>query len=213
MGAGLLAVNGSKAPVSNGSRRWPWLAHRPLSGGEMALPEMAEAKDNNSEWPRSSKKSRQLKAENLPVALDHAEGHPSASLKIPQSSVSTLSSRSVWSSQRWLTDCKVGLKATEPKCWSQLLQNLSGEHVKWQTKKGPEKGPLKAPTAPNKKRLIRRVMHGMLRQNHTNQPNQSRVSSKEDRLVKEGSRESVTFEEDTLLEHERLRKSRNWARH
>eukprot|EP00438_Fugacium_kawagutii_P003366 Skav228247 [mRNA] locus=scaffold3112:191793:195656:+ [translate_table: standard] len=175
----------------------------------MALPEVTEArsKDSNSE-PRTSKKSRQLKAENLPVALDQnaEQAHPSASLKIPQPSVSTLSARSVWSSQRWLTDCKVGLKATESKCWSQLLQNLSGEHVKWQTKKGPGKGPLKAPSAPNKKRLTRRVMHGMLRQR--TQSSNSRVLSKEDRLVKEGSRESVTFEEDTLLEHERLRKSR-----
>ena len=199
----------------------------------MALPEIgpeaSESHDSREglqglqglQGSRTSKKSSHLKAANLRTsvtsvaagATQDAEGQRSTSLKIPvqpslsQPSVSTLgTSRSVWSRNRWLAECKAGLKATESKCWSQLLQNLTGEQVKW----GPAKSP-KAPTAPNKRRLAKKAVHGML----VRKPNQ-RVSSHEDhrRMVrKDLSRESVAFEDDAP-EHEhsldtRSRKNRS----
>lgn len=178
----------------------------------MALPEIGpEAKSRESreglQGSRTSKKSSHLKAENLRTsvasvadagATQDAEGQRSTSLKIPaqsslsQPSVSTLgTSRSVWSSNRWLAECKAGLKATESKCWSQLLQNLTGEQVKW----GPAKSP-KAPTAPNKRRLAKKAVHGMLVRKPSSHEDHRRF------VRKELSRESVVCEDD-VPEHER----------
>ena len=181
----------------------------------MALPEIgpeaskSQESSEGQQWPqgsRTSKKSSYLKADNLrtsvaSVAADatqDAEGQRSTSLKIPvqpslsQRSVSTLgASRSVWSSNRWLAECKAGLKATDSKCWSQLLQNLTGEQVKWRPAKSP-----KAPTETNKRRLAKKAVHGMLLRT----PNQHGADRRAVR--KELSRESVAFS-DVTLEHER----------
>lgn len=183
----------------------------------MALPEIGPEASKSHEsreglqglqGSRASKKSSHLKADNLRTsvasvagATQDAEGQRSTSLKIPvqpslsKRSVSTLgTSRTVWSSNRWLAECTAGLKATESKCWSQLLQNLTGEQVKW----GPAKSP-KAPTAPNKRRLAKKALHGIL----LRKPNQRVVSHEDRRMVrKELSRESVAFSDDAL-EHER----------
>lgn len=182
----------------------------------MALPEIgpeaskSQESSEGQQWPqgsRTSKKSSYLKADNLrtsvaSVAADatqDAEGQRSTSLKIPvqpslsQRSVSTLgASRSVWSSNRWLAECKAGLKATESKCWSQLLQNLTGEQVKWRPAKSP-----RAPTETNKRRLAKKALHGML----LRKPNQH-GADRRGLVRKELSRESVAFS-DVTLEHER----------
>jgi len=196
---------------------WP-AQSRSLPGREMALPEIGPEASKSHEsreglqglqGSRASKKSSHLKADNLRTsvasvaagATQDAEGQRSTSLKIPvqpslsKRSVSTLgTSRSVWSSNRWLAECTAGLKATESKCWSQLLQNLTGEQVKW----GPAKSP-KAPTAPNKRRLAKKALHGIL----LRKPNQRVLSHEDRRMVrKELSRESVAFSDDAL-EHER----------
>lgn len=133
-------------------------------------------------------------AESEPVAvLEKGEAPPTAaSLKIPaheKSMASTFVSStrgSVWSSNRWLTECKAGLKATESKSWSQLLQSLTGEPVTWRDRPG---GPRLR--APNQRRLVKKAVHGIL----LRRPHQSAMRQEDQRrFKKEASRESVTFD-------------------
>lgn len=126
-------------------------------------------------------------AESEPVP-EQGEAQRAASLKIPaHQSISTFGSTgSVWSSNRWLTECKAGLKATESKSWSQLLQSLTGEPVTWRDRPG---GPRLR--APNQRRLVKKAVHGIL----LRRPHQSAMRQEDQRrFKKEASRESVTFD-------------------
>ena len=187
--------------------RYTW-----LNLTKMALPDIAIA--NVSEPNRRSQKEglrlkkmaskdesreathQDAEAENVPFQ----EAQRAASLRIPaHQSISTFGSTSgsVWSSNRWLSECKAGLRATESKCWSQLLQSLTGEPVKWSRPgaKGPRP---QGPRAPNQRRLVKNAVHGIL----IRRPNQ-RVSEDHRRFKKEASRESVAFDvEEEQIERE-----------
>ena len=166
----------------------------------MALPDIAIPEANR----RSQKEGLRLKkmaskdesrteatgptAESEPAVLEQGEAQRAASLKIPaHQSISTFGSTgSVWSSNRWLTECKAGLKATESKSWSQLLQSLTGEPVTWRDQAG---GPRLR--APNQRRLVKKAVHGIL----LRRPHQSAMRQEDQRrFKKEASRESVTFD-------------------
>lgn len=118
-----------------------------------------------------------------------------ASLEIPTHSISTLrgSSRSVWSSNRWLEECKVGLKATESLCWSQLLQSFTGEPVKW------------APKGPNKRQLSRKAVQGILA--HQQSKHRGTSLAEDRKIKKEGSRDMALVDTEDKPEQASTTKS------
>ena len=134
----------------------------------------------------------QLKPETQRHSVGELEGADAAnrapSWDIPaHGSISTVraASRSVWSSNRWLEECRAGLKATESLCWSQLLQSLTGEPVKW------------TPKGPNKRQLARKAVKGILARQSKPTKADSKDSVEDRKDKREGSNDIV----EDLPEH------------
>ncbi|CAJ1400451.1 unnamed protein product [Effrenium voratum] len=80
---------------------------------------------------------------------------------------------------RWLAECRAGLKAVDP--WSQLLESLTGEPVKWRGKHRP-----------NRRLLAQKTIQGILNQQSQSQMSQYSISLDDRKFRKVSSTESMS---------------------